>query len=358
MSKIEPPEAGQQVPPEESKPKTCPDCGFLTIEGRELSKEDRAFVSWAGHTQNYDWESSLMPRDARRMSCSKGLWEYDHRLGSKDDLIDEIERSRDDCTGFAPYERGLTPAILRKQIEDRNNSQRLEKILKEIALSREYAPAKSGHLEPTPGALPNIFEMDGQMVHIRFGGKEVGRFANYVGMKYLAFIVTHPAQVFQTAIELRRAVYPGDPNETRTSHDKTESSSGFQEASYSIEDTREDIERGLSAYEEGLRYINARRDEMDRVGDLDPIERQELDAQEEAMNSQIDRLKQGKRRKAELAPQLSNLEKSIRQAVFRALDLIEAATNGTELATHFKQTLRPFQFPLRYDPGPNIRWNE
>jgi hypothetical protein len=103
MAKTQPPEEGQQVPPEESKPKTCLDCGFLTIEGRELSSAERIMlVANAG----------VMPAHPERTRCVKKLWAmYDLTyLGDCfQGVIDELERPRDGCKGFFSYQPGFTP---------------------------------------------------------------------------------------------------------------------------------------------------------------------------------------------------------------------------------------------------------
>lgn len=85
--------------------KTCKECGFLTIEGHELSRPERIMLATHG-------SSSVMPAYPERTRCFKNLWDYD-LIYSGDNfhgVIDEIERSRDDCPGFMPYEAGFTPA--------------------------------------------------------------------------------------------------------------------------------------------------------------------------------------------------------------------------------------------------------
>jgi hypothetical protein len=53
-----------------------------------------------------------MPAHSEQTRCFKNLWDYDlHYIGDTfDGVIQEIERSRDNCPGFMPYEAGLTPA--------------------------------------------------------------------------------------------------------------------------------------------------------------------------------------------------------------------------------------------------------
>ncbi len=100
--------------------KTCLDCGFLTIRGRELSRPERIMLSTCG-------KSAVMPAHSEQTRCFKNLWDYDlHYSGDTfDGVVDEIGRSRDDCSGFAPYEAGLHPGKhLENQLEMRKEKLR------------------------------------------------------------------------------------------------------------------------------------------------------------------------------------------------------------------------------------------
>jgi hypothetical protein len=95
--------------------RTCLDCAFLTIQGRELSWPERKMLGTEG-------KSAVMPAHPDRTRCFKNLWDYDlHYLGdSFDGVVEEIGRPRDDCPGFASYEAGFTPEQqLEHQIEQR-----------------------------------------------------------------------------------------------------------------------------------------------------------------------------------------------------------------------------------------------
>ncbi len=73
MGDEKPPEAEQPMPAQrEAKPETCLDCGFVTVDGSELSKMDRAYLKLIRF--DYDWESISKPRNATQMFCFKGLW--------------------------------------------------------------------------------------------------------------------------------------------------------------------------------------------------------------------------------------------------------------------------------------------
>ena len=95
--------------------RTCLDCGFLTIQGRELSRPERIMLSSFG-------ESAVMPAHSEQTRCFKRLWDYDliYSGDTIDGVIDEISRARDECPGFAPYESGFNPAQhLENQVDQR-----------------------------------------------------------------------------------------------------------------------------------------------------------------------------------------------------------------------------------------------
>ena len=95
--------------------RTCLDCGFLTIQGRELSRPERKMLATHG-------ESGVMPAHSEQTRCFKNLWDYDlHYLGDTfDGVIEEISQPREDCPGFAVYEAGFSPAQhLENQVDKR-----------------------------------------------------------------------------------------------------------------------------------------------------------------------------------------------------------------------------------------------
>lgn len=67
-------------------------------------------------------ESAAMPAHSEQTRCFKNLWDYDliYSGDTFDGVIDEISRSRDECSGFVSYEAGFNPAQhLENQIEQR-----------------------------------------------------------------------------------------------------------------------------------------------------------------------------------------------------------------------------------------------
>ena len=67
-------------------------------------------------------QSAVMPANSERTRCFKNLWDYElHYSGDTfEGVFEELERLRDECSGFAPYEAGFTPAQhLERQIEQR-----------------------------------------------------------------------------------------------------------------------------------------------------------------------------------------------------------------------------------------------
>ena len=97
-----------------SQRRTCLDCGFLTIQGRELSRPDRIMLGSHGQ--------SVMPAHPEQTRCFKDLWDYElyYSGDSFDGVVEEIGRPRDECPGFATYEAGFSPAQhLENQVEQR-----------------------------------------------------------------------------------------------------------------------------------------------------------------------------------------------------------------------------------------------
>ena len=95
--------------------RTCLSCGFLTIQGFEISQPERKMIGTHG-------QSVVMPAHPEQTRCFKNLWDYDliYVGDTFDGVIEEIGRNRDDCPGFLPYEAGLTPAQhLESQVEQR-----------------------------------------------------------------------------------------------------------------------------------------------------------------------------------------------------------------------------------------------
>ena len=95
--------------------RTCLDCGFLTIQGRELSRPQRKMLGTKG-------QSASMPANSEQTRCFKNLWDYDLIYSGDilDGVVEEIEKDRNECSGFASYDAGFTPEQhLEHQIEER-----------------------------------------------------------------------------------------------------------------------------------------------------------------------------------------------------------------------------------------------
>ena len=77
--------------------RTCLDCGFLTIQGRELSRPDRIMLSTHG-------ESAAMPAHPEQTRCFKDLWDYElHYSGDLfQGVVEELGRPRGECPGQVP----------------------------------------------------------------------------------------------------------------------------------------------------------------------------------------------------------------------------------------------------------------
>lgn len=99
--------------------RSCLDCGFLTIEGHELSLPQRTML--ASHKGGRGG-SAVMPSHPEGTRCFKNLWDYDlHYVeDSFDGVLEELSRPREACRGFLQYSAGRTPAEhLEQEVEDR-----------------------------------------------------------------------------------------------------------------------------------------------------------------------------------------------------------------------------------------------
>jgi hypothetical protein len=220
-------------------------------------------------------------------------------------------------------------------------------------------PVTAVRAEPTMPMMQNIFEVEGEMVHIRFAGQEVGMLNNSKGMKYLAHLVKHSGQEFATVQEFYAAVFGADPNLDKYSAGEDGHSEGFRSTSYLPVEIGSDRE-SLRLCKEELREINEKLASLDHDVNRDPLARKELDERKDKILEVIKVLSIGKSRKSELDRETAKLTNAVRQAAFRAIECLDNATDGQgkPLANHFSQILKPFRFPLSYNPQPSIRWNE
>lgn len=165
--------------------RTCIECGFLTIQGRELSRAERAMLATHG-------TSAAMPPDCKQTQCFKSLWvEYDliYAIPDFQGVIREIGRNRDDCSGFMRYEAGFDPAQHREiQLEQRKRGGRRGR-LTEI----EESPEAQGE-EKEVTETGNIFRKEGDAWEIFFDGKPVRNINQSKGMEYIKYLLEHPGR--------------------------------------------------------------------------------------------------------------------------------------------------------------------
>lgn len=108
MGEFKPPEAGQPVQAaNKTKPKTCLDCGFLTIQRGEVSPADRIRLFCYASGKDVG-----LPPDAEKTQCFRHLWigyDLNYCTNSLDGVVEELKRPRDGCEGFFPHQPGYTP---------------------------------------------------------------------------------------------------------------------------------------------------------------------------------------------------------------------------------------------------------
>src|SRR5882724_8188283 len=88
--------------------RTCLECGFLTIDGRELSTPARTLI---GSMRPRSSPSGL-PLNVEQTCCYKSLWDSDiqNMTLEVETLIRELNADRGKCPGFFAYEPLLDPA--------------------------------------------------------------------------------------------------------------------------------------------------------------------------------------------------------------------------------------------------------
>jgi hypothetical protein len=107
-------------------PKTCLECGFLTISGREVTQAGRIELGMLR-------KSASMPANSETTNCYRNLWVgYDltyigNSLGG---VFEEINADRNKCPGIFRYESSYSPAEHLKLQEQ----SRLQKFQLKIAL--------------------------------------------------------------------------------------------------------------------------------------------------------------------------------------------------------------------------------
>lgn len=104
------------------KVRTCYDCGFLTIRGRELTRADR--IELYSITSNSS--SASLPADPNSTRCYKGLWDSD--LDTFTDfatLHDELRQDRSRCNYFVQYEPNFSP-LKHQERQDEKRKERLQ----------------------------------------------------------------------------------------------------------------------------------------------------------------------------------------------------------------------------------------
>ena len=104
------------------KKRTCQDCGFVTLGGREAQQADRIALLDGRGPMPGDWETA---------QCHRGLWTMYDLTYARADLAaiqDELKRSRRDCPGFFRYESGFDPPKhleLQQKVRDQRRQLRI-----------------------------------------------------------------------------------------------------------------------------------------------------------------------------------------------------------------------------------------
>ena len=123
--------------------RTCLDCGLVTIDGHELTSADRVMLGTHG-------QSSLMPANPERTDCFKKLWVHYYLAYSGNTLegvYDELERERDNCSGFFKYEPHRSPAQ-HLELENEMRQQKFQWRVAKLGFWASFGGALIGVLLP------------------------------------------------------------------------------------------------------------------------------------------------------------------------------------------------------------------
>lgn len=125
--------------------RTCLDCGFLTIDGNEVSPADRIILSTPGIPQN-GLITSILQVNPGSTNCAKHLW--------TGQVLEEINLPREQCRGFFRYEPGHNPT---KHLELQEQRRR-EKLSWKIALLGIFGGVLGSFLRDIPRWIATLWK--------------------------------------------------------------------------------------------------------------------------------------------------------------------------------------------------------
>lgn len=216
----------------------------------------------------------------------------------------------------------------------------------------------NAYLATVAGEQPSrfVFRIDGAVAVARYDGREILGLKATMGMKLLAFIIRHQEQEFASPHELESAfrgiVVSGLPDKHRDQQAKD----ALRKGGYRVEPRVRPDEPlgGLRPLNKRLKQIRSEIDEATSVGQLEKLE--QLESEKEDVLEEVHRITSHHHRRSEWDPETKKILNRLRNCITRALRTIEKQDHGLHLAQHFRQTLLPFAFPLKYQPRPPIPW--
>jgi hypothetical protein len=223
----------------------------------------------------------------------------------------------------------------------------------EYAQSYQIAGTESTSQEPTTSQSDHyVFRIDGKTAIVKYAGCEIRGLQATMGIKLLAFLITHQGQEFDSPLTLYYS-FEGAPivpfGIKKAETPRPEEGFRFGEKSQHCESASQ-----LVTIKARLIEIN---DEIKAAEGLGYAKRiANLEEEKDRILEQVGYITARSRRKLDWDPESKKIINKYRNSLNRALDDIKLQANGNPLAQHLKDALFPFVFPLSYRPEPPIAW--
>ena len=331
--------------------RTCKECGFLTIQGRELSRPERIMLGTHGR-------SAVMPAHPEQTRCFKNLWDYDlHYTGDTfDGVIEEIERSRDDCPGFIPYEAGFTPGQhLEIQLEQKKQkleewdlkwlSKKKSDLLAQLAETEKFPDAQEDKKEVSEEG--NIFRREGDAWKVSFNGIMVPNVPHSIGMDYIKYLLENSYQLTSASAFIKTPPTSEEASPLIKMNKEQLEKLGLTKST-SLGDVRETVD-DIAKHE----FKNKIQDLVETINDKTLPESERLKAQEEKeqlikyLSGSLN--KNGKPRKS-----YNKGRTSVSNAITRAITHIRK--HHSPLAEHLGKNIH-LGYSCIYTPPVDPNWN-
>jgi hypothetical protein len=230
-----------------------------------------------------------------------------------------------------------------------------------IAMARIYPSyceksGANGQTSPSEMQNPNIFLIERSFARIRFNNRDLEPIKLLKGIEYLGYFIQHQGQIFEEPLELYNALRGINPSQEISSKEVTKSSANFLGFQIS---GRQKIDHNypehLKKIGEELRQLKELQCEAEEFRDTEEYDK--LETKIKTLTKEIKAFKSKRKHKTAWDTPNKYAKNAIWNALRYAIEAINKAPNGAELANHFNQSFKPFEFPFSYDPYPSPNWN-